>query len=86
VVQLAINPVTYPTVKSKLKRAYQEWMEILTDMLSRVTKDTETSRRIGFSIEAFLEGMALFSIILDPDKKEFKKILAGFQEKIVEML
>jgi AcrR family transcriptional regulator len=75
-----------PAVKSKLKRAYQEWMEILTGMLSRATKDTYSSRRISFSIVAFLEGMALFSIILDPDKKEFKKILAGFQEKIVEML
>jgi AcrR family transcriptional regulator len=75
-----------PAVKAKLKRAYQEWMEILTDMLNRVTKDTDSSRRISFSIVAFLEGMALFSIILDPDKKEFKKILAGFQEKIVEML
>jgi AcrR family transcriptional regulator len=75
-----------PAVKAKLKRAYHEWMEILTDMLSRVTKDAGSSRRISFSIVAFLEGMALFSIILDPDKKEFKKILAGFQEKIVEML
>jgi AcrR family transcriptional regulator len=75
-----------PAVKLKLQRAYKEWVEILADMLNRVTKDKNVSRRIGFSIVAFLEGMALFSIILDPDKKEFKKILAGFQEKIVEML
>jgi AcrR family transcriptional regulator len=75
-----------PAVKAKLQRAYKEWVEILTDMLDRVIHDTDASRRIGFSIVAFLEGMALFSIILDPDKKEFKKILAGFQEKIVEML
>jgi AcrR family transcriptional regulator len=75
-----------PAVKSKLKRAYREWMEILTDMLSRATKETDSSRRISFAVVAFLEGMALFSIILDPDKKEFKKILAGFQKKIVEML
>jgi AcrR family transcriptional regulator len=75
-----------PEVKAKLKRAYQEWMDILTDMLSRVTKDEGASKRISFSIVAFLEGMALFSIILDPDKKEFKKILAGFQAKIIEML
>jgi hypothetical protein len=73
-------------VKSKLKRAYQAWTEILTDMLSRTTNDTDSSRRISFAVVAFLECMALFSIILDPDKKEFKKILAGFQEKIIEML
>jgi AcrR family transcriptional regulator len=75
-----------PSVKAKLQRAYKEWVEILTDMLDRVLHDTDASRRIGFSIVAFLEGMALFSIILDPKKTEFKKILAGFQEKIVEML
>jgi AcrR family transcriptional regulator len=75
-----------PTVKAKLKHAYTEWMEILTQMLSRVIKDADASKRISFSIVAFLEGMALFSIILDPDKKEFKKILAGFQAKIIEML
>jgi AcrR family transcriptional regulator len=75
-----------PAVKAKLQRAYKEWVEILTDMLDRVLHDTDASRRIGFSIVAFLEGMALFSIILDPKKTEFKKILAGFQEKIVEML
>jgi AcrR family transcriptional regulator len=73
-------------VKSKLQRAYQEWVSILTDMLQKVSKDADASRRISFAVVAFLEGMALFSIILDPDKKEFKKILAGFQKKIVEML
>jgi AcrR family transcriptional regulator len=75
-----------PAVKSKLQRAYQEWVSILTDMLQKVSRDAGASRRISFAVVAFLEGMALFSIILDPDKKEFKKILAGFQEKIVEML
>ncbi len=78
--------VYHPAVKAKLKRAYLEWMEILTVMLLRMTQDKAASQRISFSIVAFLEGMALFSIILDPDKKEFKKILAGFQEKIVEMI
>ncbi len=54
--------VYHPAVKAKLKHAYNEWMEILTDMLSRVTQDKDASRRISFSIVAFLEGMALFSI------------------------
>lgn len=75
-----------PAVKAKLQRAYQEWVSILTDMLQKVNRGVDTSRRISFAVVAFLEGMALFSIILDPDKDEFQKILAGFQEKIVEML
>jgi AcrR family transcriptional regulator len=75
-----------PAVKRKLQRAYQEWMTILTDMLQKVSRDADASRRISFAVVSFLEGMALFSIILDPDKDEFQKILAGFQEKIVEIL
>ena len=75
-----------PAVKSKLQRAYQEWVSILTDMLQKVSRDADASRRISFAVVAFLEGMALFSIILDPDKDEFQKILAGFQAKIIEML
>ena len=75
-----------PAVKSKLQRAYQEWVSILTEMLQKVSRDASASRRISFAVVAFLEGMALFSIILDPDKDEFQKVLAGFQAKIIEML
>ena len=75
-----------PAVKSKLRQAYREWVDTLADMLQRLITDPDVSRRIATAIVAFLEGMALFSIILEPDEAEFQKILAGFQEKIVEML
>ena len=75
-----------PSVKSKLKTAYQEWVDVLAEMLKRIIRNPAASRRISVAIVAFLEGMALFSIILEPDRKEFKKILAGFQKQIIEML
>lgn len=75
-----------PTVKLKLQRAYQEWMEILADMVKRKIKDSEASLRISTAIVAFLEGMALFSIILDMDRIDLKTVLAGFEQKIIEML
>ena len=78
--------VYHPVVKSKLRQAYREWVDILAVMLNRLFVDPDVSRRVSTAIVAFLEGMALFSIILEPDEAEFQKILAGFQEKIVEML
>ena len=78
--------VYHPAVKAKLQRAYQEWMDVLSNMLKSLNKDIDLSRRTSFAMVAFLEGMALFSIILDPDSKEFMKILSGFQSKIIDML
>ncbi|RJP84788.1 MAG: TetR/AcrR family transcriptional regulator [Desulfobacteraceae bacterium] len=75
-----------PSVKAKLRQAYREWVDTLAAMLQRLIIDPDVSRRISTAIVAFLEGMALFSIILEPDEAEFQKILAGFQEKIVDML
>ncbi|MBA3010970.1 MAG: TetR/AcrR family transcriptional regulator [Proteobacteria bacterium] len=75
-----------PAVKAKLQRAYQEWMDVLSDMLKPLCNDIDVSRRTSFAAVAFLEGMALFSIILDPDSKEFKKILSDFQSKMIDML
>jgi AcrR family transcriptional regulator len=75
-----------PAVKCKLRQAYREWVGTLADMLQRLIFDPDVSRRVSIAIVAFLEGMALFSIILEPDEAEFQKILAGFQEKIVDIL
>lgn len=78
--------VYHPAVKAKLQSAYQEWMDVLSNMLTPLNNDMDLSRRTSFAMVAFFEGMALFSIILDPDSKEFKKILSGFQSKIMDML
>ncbi|MFH1153548.1 MAG: TetR/AcrR family transcriptional regulator [Pseudomonadota bacterium] len=78
--------VYHPAVKAKLQRAYQEWMNVLSDMLKPLNNDIDLSRRTSFATVAFLEGMALFSIILDSDAEEFQKILSDFQSKIIDML
>ena len=78
--------VYHPAVKDKLQCAYQEWMDVLSNMLKSLNQDIDLSRRTSFAMVAFLEGMALFSIILDLDSKEFKKILSGFQSKFIDIL
>ena len=69
-------------VREKLQVAYREWIGILSGMLASFTDDAAVSRRIGIATVAFLEGMALFSVILDEDPVDFQAALAGFQEII----
>ncbi len=75
--------VYHPAVKSKLKQAYQEWVDILAGMLQRLMVDADAARRMATAIVAFHEGMALFSILLEPDEVEFKRVLSDFQEKLM---
>jgi len=75
-----------PAVKEKLQRAYREWMEVLAGVLNRVIKDPAAAKRISTAIVAFLEGMSLFSIILDPDELDLNEVLTGFQRRIIQIL
>jgi AcrR family transcriptional regulator len=73
-------------VREKLQAAYREWIGILSGMIASFTDDAAVSRRIAIATVAFLEGMALFSVILDEDPADFQAALAGFQEIIVRIL
>ena len=73
-------------VRLKLQRAYREWIGALEDMLTSFTDDATVSRRIAIATVAFLEGMALFSVVLDEDPMDFQAALSGFQENIVAIL
>jgi AcrR family transcriptional regulator len=75
-----------PAVREKLRKAYGEWIETLSALVNRYTGDPDRSKRIGTAVVAFLEGMAMFSIILDRDSIDFSTVLADFQEKIIEIL
>ncbi len=73
-------------IRSILQQAYREWIDTLSEMLNTVTKDSAAARRISAATVAFLEGMALFSIVLTPDTFDFNEVLTGFQKKIIETL
>lgn len=78
--------VYHPDIKSILEQAYRDWIDILSEMLNTVVKNPVSARQISTGTVAFLEGMALFSIILTPDTPDFNQVLTGFQEKIIESL
>ncbi|MBC2717345.1 MAG: TetR/AcrR family transcriptional regulator [Desulfobacteraceae bacterium] len=73
-------------IRSILQQAYREWIDTLSEMLNTVTKDPAAARQVSAATVAFLEGMALFSIILTPDTFDFNQVLTGFQKKIIESL
>jgi AcrR family transcriptional regulator len=72
-------------VRTKLQRTYREWIGFLTTMLTPLAGDAAPARQIATASIAFLEGMALFSILLDTDTLDFHETLNGFQKKIIAM-
>lgn len=75
-----------PAVRDRLRRAYREWMETLAFILGGATADPAAAKRISIAIVAFLEGMSLFSVILDPETIDIREVLTGFQNRIIEMI
>lgn len=75
-----------PAVRDRLRRAYLEWMEALAFILGGATADPAAAKRISIAIVAFLEGMSMFSVILDPEAINIREVLTGFQNRIIEML
>ena len=73
-------------VRERLKAAYGEWINTLAGILGTLTDAPPATHRISAAIVAFHEGMALFSIILDPAAVDSRSVLTGFQKKIIEML
>lgn len=73
-------------IRAILQQAYREWINTLAQMLNTVAKNEASARQISAATVAFLEGMALFSIILEPDTFDFDQVLNGFQKKIIASL
>jgi len=73
-------------IRGILQQAYREWIDTLSEMLNTVAKDPAGVRQTSAATVAFLEGMALFSIILAPDTFDFNQVLTGFQKKIIKSL
>ncbi len=72
-------------VKSRIKNLYNEWIDMACETLQTPADDMET-RQIILSIVAYLEGMAMFSVMLNLDKQENRQILQGFEKRLVKSL
>jgi AcrR family transcriptional regulator len=75
-----------PQVRDKVRRAYREWITTVAAYLQRVVPDPVVAGRVGTAVVAFLEGMSLFSILLDEKELALDEVLAGFRKKIIQTL
>ena len=65
-------------VKSKLKRVYQEWIDVSIESIE--SPQGKMDKKVAFSLVAYLEGMALFSILFNLKKSENREMLKEFQQ------
>jgi len=72
-----------PKVRSRLQKAYEEWIRVLAQMLAPMAKSPEAAQQAGTAAVAFFEGMSLFSIILNPKKFKCSPILRRFQKNLI---
>jgi hypothetical protein len=75
-----------PEVREKLRMAYREWITTVAGYLARVLPDPIDAGRLATAVVAFLEGMSLFTVLLNPDELALDAVLADFQKRIIQML
>ncbi len=73
-------------VKEKLRKAYTEWIQTINTTLVKVIQDKNKSTRISIGLVAFLEGISMFSIILDKKALDPEALLKDFQEQFLQSL
>jgi len=76
----------HESVRNKLRKAYNRWIDELVTHLRRYIDDEEFVRQVSIAMVAFWEGMALFSTIFKPGEVDIQEILRGFQARILEIL
>ncbi len=52
-------------VMKKLKTAYHQWVEIVSQMIEEHIQDKEEARLLSTALVAFLEGLSMFSVMFD---------------------
>ena len=66
-------------VKAKLQKAYHEWLETVNLTILKISGNKRAAVRLSRGLVAFLEGVSLFSVILNTDAAETEALLKDFQ-------
>lgn len=74
------------TVREKLRKAYTQWIDTVNDTLRGMTGNAVASKNIGVGIVAFLEGISLFSVILNADTIDAEALLNAFQDQFIRII
>lgn len=73
-------------VRLKLKQAYREWIQTLTENIASRATDRETATILSIAMIAFWEGMSMFSTVFEDSELDFPEVLGRFQQRILEIL
>jgi len=73
-------------VREKLRKAYAEWIGTVDRIIVEVSPDGAAPSRLSIAIIAFLEGISLFSVILEKETVEAEVLLKEFQEHFLKFL
>ncbi len=73
-------------VRSKLQKAYMEWVQTVSSVMQKQLGDEKTAGRLSRALVSFFEGMALFSIIMPARDFPTGEILRWFEEQVLRAL
>lgn len=73
-------------VKEKLRKAYFEWIETVNLAILKISNDKKIAARLSWGLVAFLEGVSLFSVILDTDTMDTEALLKDFQKRFLKAM
>ncbi|MFH2067071.1 MAG: TetR/AcrR family transcriptional regulator [Pseudomonadota bacterium] len=73
-------------VKEKLRKAYSEWIETMNLAILKISNDKKAASRLSWGLVAFLEGVSLFSVILDTETLETEALLKDFQARFLKAM
>lgn len=73
-------------VRVKLQKAYQEWIITVAEIIGKKIGDAEVVKRLSQALVAYVEGMALFSIIMQPKDFHAAEILSLIENWVIDML
>jgi len=73
-------------VRVKLQKAYQEWITTVNGIIGRKSRNSEVANIMSQAFVAYFEGMALFSVIMQPKDFHTVDILSWIENRIIDMI
>lgn len=73
-------------VREKLKMAYGNWIDTVTDLISLNCDDAETARAISAALVAFLEGLSMMSVTFESSEFPLEAVLEKSKRLFVDTL
>ena len=73
-------------VRVKLQKAYHELINVVNDIIGNKFGDSEVTNRMSQALIAYLEGMSLFSVIMQPKDFHTADILSWIEDRVIEIM